>query len=486
MQQVKYIDIDSSYRDRSIHQNPAKFDVEISNTGMKSNDRSTDPVTNAYPDLVFRPDDFTTTTLTIDHTFPVTFSSNQSNFVVKGGITTVNVDGYYVGAVLIFDSAINLNFYRIVGWKHMYTAGADIFFRVIVEGDVGELADATTFQIKNPSDIDNNVVFFPNSVSIDNYYCKYKFWRQSNNQSYNILSYDGTTHLAKISSGIAGGANEIYVVRLTTPSHTGSLDINTTNEPMVNAIVLTGGVILDASYLNAFIRIYNNTPAGTIVVGNTRANMICKIVGFVLVTPAVVVNGVVITPAVFDFTKPILDTSHVLTTDFADVKVNNSANYNFEVMPFTKDNKSPFVYSGSLTTSHQPVAHEITLNSLILPNVVLLSGGIIANYPYVYVEFENITLSSSQNILYSNNPMAHHVMFKVPITDLNHPTTSRFVKLTGNGMVQTVSFRQNDSVRVVVRLPSGEEFKALTPDTEYGQLPNPFLQVSFCFGMKRL
>lgn len=481
MQQIKYIDIDSSYRDRSMYSNPARFEVEISNNGMKSNVRSTDPVTNAYPELVFRPNDFVTTTLTIDYSQPVTFSSNQSTFVVRGDATTVNVDGYYVGAVLL-DNVINFNFYRIVDWKYMYT-NIDNFFRITVEGDVGPLVDTQPFQIKNPSDLGNTFVFLPNSVSIDNYYCKYKFWRQSNNTSYDILSYDGTTHLAKISSPIAfpASSNEIYVVRLSTPSHVGTLDNNTFLAP-TNVIVLTNGVVLDTSYLNAFIRIYNNALA---VVGNTGSNMICKIVGFVILTPAVIVNGVVVTPAVFDFTKPILDISHVLTADFDGVKA-VPANYNFEVMPFTKDNKSPFVYSGSMTTNHQPVAHEITLNSLILPNVVLSAGGIIANYPYVYVEFENTTLASSQNILYSNNPLTHHAMFKVPITDLNHPTTSRFVKLNGNGMVQTVSFRQNDSIRVMVRLPSGEEFQTLPKDTDYGQPPNPFLQVSFCFGMKRL
>ena len=77
-------------------------------------------------------------------------------------------------------------------------------------------------------------------------------------------------------------------------------------------------------------------------------------------------------------------------------------------------------------------------------------------------------------------------MFKVPITDLNHPKNAPFVKLTGNGMTQTVTFKQNDNVRVSVKLPNGELFESVQLDNFYGQAPNPFVQISFCFGMKRI
>ena len=247
---------------------------------------------------------------------------------------------------------------------------------------------------------------------------------------------------------------------------------------------------MSSRFVNAFLRLYNfvlpadsdpvdftKTPPTT----NLYANIICKIIGFNSYVDA---NNQI--QYLYDY--PIIDTSRVPTTIILAEIFSSPANYNYEVMQFSTDNVSPFVYSGSITSQNQPVGHEMTLNSLTLPNVPLSNGGRIAYYPYVYVELENVSASgrNNNNLIYSNNPYTHKVMFKVPITDLNHPRNSPFVKLTGNGMNQTVTFKQNDNVRVSVKLPSGKLFEAVSQDSDYGQAPNPFLQISFCFGMKRI
>jgi hypothetical protein len=118
---------------------------------------------------------------------------------------------------------------------------------------------------------------------------------------------------------------------------------------------------------------------------------------------------------------------------------------------------------------------------------VLSKGARIAYYPFIYVELDNISTSSAnKNAIYSNNPNASKAIFKVPITDLNHPSTTPFVKLTGNGMTQTLIFKSNTDMKITVRLPDGSIFKPETSENPVGKTPNPMIQLSALFGMTRI
>ena len=160
----------------------------------------------------------------------------------------------------------------------------------------------------------------------------------------------------------------------------------------------------------------------------------------------------------------------------------------YEILQYSKDNYSPFVYSGTMASNSQPVAYDMTLNSLTLPNQFLTLGGRIAYYPYVYVVIENISTTGGnpKNLIYSNNPNTYRAVFRAPITDLNHPQNSPFVKLTGNGMKQTMTFKQNDDISIYVLLPNGEIFQTEMKDNFDGLNPNPMLQVSAVFSMEKI
>ena len=138
-----------------------------------------------------------------------------------------------------------------------------------------------------------------------------------------------------------------------------------------------------------------------------------------------------------------------------------------------------------MAAQNKVIAQEVSLNSITLPNSVLNNGGRIAFYPYFYVVLQNVSSSNSDNkyTIYSNNPNTSGAIFKVPITDMNQPLISPFVRLNGNGMTQTIKFKQNDDMFVSVLLPNGEIFTTSQLDTKNGQAPNPILQLSFCFEM---
>ena len=105
---------------------------------------------------------------------------------------------------------------------------------------------------------------------------------------------------------------------------------------------------------------------------------------------------------------------------------------------------------------------------------------------YVIIENISTTGGNPKNLIYSNNPNTYRAVFRAPITDLNHPQNSPFVKLTGNGMKQTMTFKQNDDISLSVLLPNGEIFETEMKDNFGGLNPNPMLQISAVFSMERI
>ncbi len=163
---------------------------------------------------------------------------------------------------------------------------------------------------------------------------------------------------------------------------------------------------------------------------------------------------------------------------------------NLEILNFSYDNMCPFSYYGSLTSQQQMSCYEIELINICLPNKTLKTGqgSRIAFYPYVYVEIANISGASAgvNNAIYSNNPNAVKMMFRAPVDDVTNPVISAFIKIDGDGMVQTLKFKPNDNLKFSVHLPNGDVFKTLDEDTTSPQEPNLEVQISACFRILRV
>lgn len=483
---VKFLELDSNYRNRNLYPNPADFQVNISQTGLRNSTNALDPVSLSYPVVAFCPNNIPSTGATASNnglpfyfngytgssgpTGAVINSSSETSFTLlytynnssTYPITTSN--GYFVGLMLVLDGQSVQPARRIVSWNFLKddTANKVQYFSVTIDKafDYDKTINTPTtgtscsFKIFNPTDLSvtaNSFMFLPNTLSIPNYYNKYIIYNESKKNFSDITSYDMNSHLASIS--ISGGSNwnlsDTYTLRQQTPR------VISTVQGVTGTTSISLGFTGDVSYVNNFIAVY--PPSTT---GFARSPDISQILS--------VGSSTYFTTAPFSALPSVGSTA--------------------EVLGFNYDNVSPFVYTGSISSQSQPSAQDITLNSLILPNVTLENGGRIAYYPYVYVELENISSSSSgtRNLIYSNNPNTYKAVFKVPITDLNHPNQSPFVKLTGNGMKQTMVFKQNDDMRVSIRLPGGELFQTASSDNSEGQAPNPLLQVSVLFGMEKL
>lgn len=160
----------------------------------------------------------------------------------------------------------------------------------------------------------------------------------------------------------------------------------------------------------------------------------------------------------------------------------------YEIEQITRDNAVPFNYTGSLVSSSQMICYEIELLNLILPNSTLVNGGRIAFYPYVYVMLENVSSAAgrSDGLIWSNNPNARKMLFRAVVDDTPTPLISPFVKIDGDGMVQTVKFKPNDSFRFAVFLPDGSLFQTVASDTTSPNPPNTLVQISAVFSIKKL
>jgi hypothetical protein len=160
----------------------------------------------------------------------------------------------------------------------------------------------------------------------------------------------------------------------------------------------------------------------------------------------------------------------------------------YEILVFSYDNFSPLSYNGSTVSQNQEVCYEITLLSLVLPNLILTSGSRISFYPYLYVEFGTLGTANnnSNQTIYSNNPPSNKALFITPITDISNPETTQFIKLDSSNMTQTVKFKPNDNLKFSVYLPNGELFLPVIQD-DYSPLPpKPEIQIEAVFSIKRL
>ncbi len=158
----------------------------------------------------------------------------------------------------------------------------------------------------------------------------------------------------------------------------------------------------------------------------------------------------------------------------------------YNILAGPKNFYSPLQYSGSIVSSSEPKCYNLSLVTLVLPNVELTSGSKIAFYPYVYLEIRAIGSSKvvGTDIIYSNNPNADKAIFIVPINDIADPEESPFIKLDTNGMTQTIKFRPNESFHFRVYLPDGKPFKPRQDDYPPPLLPNANLQVEAVFGFE--
>lgn len=173
------------------------------------------------------------------------------------------------------------------------------------------------------------------------------------------------------------------------------------------------------------------------------------------------------------FTPP-LPTAPSATVDF------------YEILEYTRDNVHP-IYNDSKWLTRQRTLYTIELDTLVLPNVELVTGGRITSYPYVYVKIINVDTYTNSKYIMSNNPNASSTLFKAVVSrDIWNPFNKPFIKMSGAGMVQHIQFNIADSVEFGVYMPRGQPFQPIKPDQVSPLGTDDYLQISAKFIITRI
>lgn len=262
---------------------------------------------------------------------------------------------------------------------------------------------------------------------------------------YKILSYDPSTFTVVLPTPITPTNN--YNIRKEPPL---LRDILGVTAGVTTTEVVLGGASsnIDDIYVNCYLRIFSGIASQSygIIIGYTGS------------------------------TK-----TAILKTPLSNIPITGDG---YEILPYTKDNFSPLLYIG--TNTNQVVCYEIELLHLVLPNVFILNGsaGKLDDYPYFYVKLYNASSKPSATKMITNNPNSREAIFSAPM-DLNLTTQSFFTLKTKNP-IQQMTFKPDDNLHFSICLPNGETLQFRENDWVSPASPNPFLQISAVFSIKRI
>ena len=513
MSNTRYLEIDSTYRDRNAFPEVSQFEVQISQSGRRSKENSIDPVCLSAPIAQWTSNRFNAlssgsniTAEVISVPSPaIAAGTDNINLIVRVKYTALEtgvhpgsqqlqkIKNYYLSAnVRVQISPTPTYAYRpIAYYEWLSTDGTNYDYARIVltsafQDTILPLGVGTAIQIFDPTALSLNppCIFVPNGYVGANCYYGLYMYNETLNQYRKIVNYDFAVNLAFLESAVPSwAATHNYSIRKELPAMSNiqftSATTSTINCPLTGGSAFNGVQV--ANYYNHnFIRIIPNGSAtgGTGIYNHNAlapSGEMRRIIGYTLLPPN--------SPTQVQFT---------VTPSFsAAPTVSGGGNtHSFEILSFSYDNACPFVYSGSLVSQQEMVCYQIELLNLILPNKTLNTqyGSRIAYYPYVYVELSNVSSTGGglTNIIYSNNPNSTRMIFRACIDDMNQPQNAPFIKIDGDKMVQTIKFKPNDNLRFRVILPNGELFRVNDQEYFSPNQPNDKNQITALFAIKRL
>ena len=519
MSNNRYLEIDSTYRDRNLWPLASEFQIPISQSGRKTMYNAIDPVSTATPIFAWT-SNYLDTAIPNSYKISGTFTfyastgpgDSQGAVVNTSDLNTLIIyanDGhsfqqltnYYSGLEFYINntpSGVTNISRRILSYNYIGQVipgydSAQITLSSPLPDSLFITNGIYSWSISDSTDFSNTInpyIFVPAGRIQQNAYCNYLLYNETLKQYRPIISYDSITHLLGINTNSNPDNGQVYGP-VTRWSSTNSFCIRK-NNPIVRSSIINlvdSGSTINNIIVNNSNNLLSYSPDyykyQSLRISPSGAN------GYNTIGPNY--NPINASNITASYTGPFGST--ISFSVYPPIKKSTNTfplveGDTIEILPFSYDNFNPFVYTGSLVSQQEMVCYEIELLNLILPNAILAcgEGGRIAFYPYVYVTLSNVSASGAglTNILYSNNPNATRVIFRVPIDDLINPLISTFVHLDGDGMVQTMKFKPNDNLYFSVTLANGEKYQTVLPEYYSPSLPNPAAQISACFTMKRL
>jgi hypothetical protein len=272
MSSTRYIEIDSTYRDRTKWPNPAEFEVVVAQSGRKDKMIADDPVSDSAPinNFYWNSNLFAVVAGLVGtrHTIVTTvqlvstpqFGAAGDNKTIIEIISIANdfqtLENYYAGAVAYNSNPAKLQSSRIISYVYMGNNRAQITvegFTTTQPSDPIQIIDSSDI-----SDLTNPFIFVPNGRIGNNAYPGFILYNSFNNTYANILGYNAVTRLLKLDNITGKGWNlttAIFSIHKKRPLN-GLLN-NFTADNMYLSLPPTFTNELDA-YKNSYIAVSHN------------------------------------------------------------------------------------------------------------------------------------------------------------------------------------------------------------------------------------
>ncbi len=456
---ASYLELDSTYRNRTRWPNPGEFEVALSQSGRKQGEQAEDPICISCPVNEWTGNYFDENTLgneSVEGQFLTTglgYANSKTVVEFRQTVPAILQQRYnYYKHAIIRNFSQPDQFARILEYIYLGNGRA----QATISDENFQFTFGDFFLIVDPSDFsDPTAIYMFVPVGSDNRqdYVNKIIYNETLDDWRPVGAYDSQTGILSVGGDPAFAWQRFhnYSIRNTIPNFTfTSGGASTTSQVVITGVA---GVNTDNIYQSWFLRIpqtlYNNTV--TPPEGEVR-----RIVAY---------DGATQTSTVFPpFTAA-------------------TAGLDFELMQFGYENANPLTWR--LNLSQEIPVFNIRMNRLVLPNRILSigNGGKTAFQNYFYVELSNIDPSSSNTLnIFSNNPHALRTMFRATVKDINNPEEQEFVALEGDNMTQTVRFRLDSNIKLRVSLGStGETFQTTLTDNAPPAEPNHDLQINVLF-----
>lgn len=488
-----FLELDSTYRNRTQYPNPGQFEILISINGKKTPTEAYDPVSFMSPvtywtsnllnpltasSLLNNTNNLVVSSIIVTPFNLVGGTSEGKKFVITATIGNLQkVNNYYVGLVIrndVLGESRRITSYTYIGED--YGAVNDRAIVIVDRPFENTFNNGDGLTIYDPTDFSDTTypqIFVPAGKSGDNAYNGYILYNETLDESRPVTNYDTDTHILSVDTGTSAGGDvtgwsqtDNYSLRKQKPIVTeegNQLDVGTVTASTTTAIYINNGSSTDDAYNNMFMRLR------PVALGSYG-------------------DGVDIKPV--SEIRRIIDydgTTKVATVSPAFSVAPGITAYEIELLKISEDNLNPFTFYGNQLGNQQSTCWAVELINVSLPNKILNSGHgrRIAYYPYIYIELENI---SSRIIPYisSNNPNIGRVMFRCSIRDVSSPINSAFINIDGDRTKQIVQIKPNDNLKLTVRLPNGDIWNTMSSDTTSPEEPDDLLQISAYFKFTKI
>ena len=432
MSSVRYLEIASTYRDRTRWPQSADFEIPISVNGRKDCKQAVDPVALSSTVMKWQSNKFKANSVGSTPIISFSLITTGSRVIIVEEVTPGDFyrdqgssidlgDCYYNGATISLTK-----YYTIYEWKLLTTGSGVTRMRVQVTlntvvteaiGSLGLITDPTNVS----TNLDNPIFFVPRGPNDNNAFVNHYLINETANQCRQIYYYDGTNHLLSINTDPTTGGEviigwsdtHVYSIRKERPVIFQSfnfIDPTIGGGPVSKTTFILSPSISLPNAIGSFIELRtldhaSNEIRSIIKYYNINGNIFTGTVNTIDIPATTKIHGAY-TGLYLNITNGTsagdtrLITKHVLNKDTIGNIINetltvssnfslspdntstflinsgivetefsiNISNNLFWFLPCSYDNLNPFTQITCISESNEMTCYEIELVSLILPN----------------------------------------------------------------------------------------------------------------------